>query len=196
MLVCSIAFSPYPQLNISYRRQSNYHLDSNTYALVGDCDTTTYCDVNGTCALKGCRKDIVSSPPHCILLRASIDLHDSIHTGIMVWISKNFLPFVRWANCKQSMEQRAASDIRSCPDEGDQCLTQTAVGGACQKDRDGTLQPTSSDWSILTVMTARPMPATVKCKGSGRIPQWQRICLPKLHMLVRAFNRCRLSLTE
>lgn len=27
----------------------------------------------------------------------------------------------------------------SCPDEGDQCLAQIAVGQACQKDRDGKL---------------------------------------------------------
>lgn len=43
------------------RRQNNTHLDPDTWALVTDCDATTYCNANGTCAYKGCRKDIVSS---------------------------------------------------------------------------------------------------------------------------------------
>ncbi|WVQ66202.1 uncharacterized protein L199_004381 [Kwoniella botswanensis] len=38
--------------------QSNTHLDANTYNLITDCDSTTYCASNGTCAYKGCRKDI------------------------------------------------------------------------------------------------------------------------------------------
>jgi hypothetical protein len=31
----------------------------------------------------------------------------------------------------------AEGDLGSCPDEGSGCLTQSAVGGQCQKDRDG-----------------------------------------------------------
>ncbi|KAK4686046.1 hypothetical protein P7C73_g4080, partial [Tremellales sp. Uapishka_1] len=38
--------------------QSNTHLDSNTWALIDDCDPTTYCADNQTCAYKGCRNDI------------------------------------------------------------------------------------------------------------------------------------------
>lgn len=46
------------------RRQNNTHLDPDTWALVTDCDATTYCNANGTCAYKGCRKDIVSRAEH------------------------------------------------------------------------------------------------------------------------------------
>ncbi|RSH93179.1 hypothetical protein EHS25_007532 [Saitozyma podzolica] len=38
--------------------QNNTHLDPDSWALVTDCDATTYCNANGTCAYKGCRKDI------------------------------------------------------------------------------------------------------------------------------------------
>ncbi|WVQ84452.1 hypothetical protein IAT38_006604 [Cryptococcus sp. DSM 104549] len=36
--------------------QANTHLDSSNYQLVTDCDATTYCADNGTCAWKGCRR--------------------------------------------------------------------------------------------------------------------------------------------
>ncbi|EIW71414.1 hypothetical protein TREMEDRAFT_27793 [Tremella mesenterica DSM 1558] len=38
--------------------QANSHLDSDTWALDSDCDATTYCADNSTCAYRGCRKDI------------------------------------------------------------------------------------------------------------------------------------------
>ncbi|ORX37634.1 hypothetical protein BD324DRAFT_680542 [Kockovaella imperatae] len=38
--------------------QSHTHLDTNTWNLVTDCDATTWCADNSTCANKGCRKDI------------------------------------------------------------------------------------------------------------------------------------------
>lgn len=41
-------------------RQSDTHLDFNTWNLVTDCDAQTYCADNSTCAYKGCRSDIVS----------------------------------------------------------------------------------------------------------------------------------------
>ncbi|KAL7425219.1 hypothetical protein Q5752_000907 [Cryptotrichosporon argae] len=55
--------------------QANSHLATDTWQLVTDCDATTYCADNGTCAYKGCRKDIypygyngvafVDLPPLC-----------------------------------------------------------------------------------------------------------------------------------
>nr|ODN86763.1 hypothetical protein L203_04013 [Cryptococcus depauperatus CBS 7841] len=38
--------------------QANTHLDQTNYQLVTDCVATTYCAENGTCAWKGCRKDV------------------------------------------------------------------------------------------------------------------------------------------
>jgi len=38
--------------------QANTHLDPDTWALDTDCDPTTYCASNGTCANRGCRSDI------------------------------------------------------------------------------------------------------------------------------------------
>ncbi|KAH8119384.1 hypothetical protein DFH11DRAFT_1564710 [Phellopilus nigrolimitatus] len=37
---------------------ANNHLQVGTYQFDGDCDPTTYCAPNNTCAHKGCRKDI------------------------------------------------------------------------------------------------------------------------------------------
>ncbi|KAK1923443.1 hypothetical protein DB88DRAFT_491269 [Papiliotrema laurentii] len=38
--------------------QANNHYDANTWALISNCDYQTYCADNGTCASRGCRKDI------------------------------------------------------------------------------------------------------------------------------------------
>ncbi|ORY34638.1 hypothetical protein BCR39DRAFT_513745 [Naematelia encephala] len=38
--------------------QADSHLDADTWALVTDCDPQYYCAANGTCANKGCRRDI------------------------------------------------------------------------------------------------------------------------------------------
>lgn len=37
---------------------SNNRLQVGTYQFASDCDTTTYCASNGTCAHRGCRKDV------------------------------------------------------------------------------------------------------------------------------------------
>ncbi|WRT69837.1 uncharacterized protein IL334_006828 [Kwoniella shivajii] len=83
--------------------QANQHLDGGSYNLVTDCDATTYCASNGTCAYKGCRKDI----------------YPFGYSGV----SFDQLPPL----CPSG---------QFCPDEGDQCLDQVAIGDSCQKDRD------------------------------------------------------------
>ncbi|WVR07924.1 hypothetical protein IAU60_004967 [Kwoniella sp. DSM 27419] len=88
--------------------QSNTHLDSATYNLVTDCDPTYYCADNGTCANKGCRRDIY---PFGYNYYSFDQLPPLCPTG------------------------------QFCPDEGDQCLAQVPIGGACQKDRDNECAP-------------------------------------------------------
>ncbi|WVF68362.1 hypothetical protein IAT40_003127 [Kwoniella sp. CBS 6097] len=88
--------------------QDNTHLDSATFNLVTDCDPRLYCAGNGTCAYKGCRKDIY---PFGYSAYSFDQLPPLCPTG------------------------------QFCPDEGDQCLPQVAVGEACQKDRDNECSP-------------------------------------------------------
>ena len=38
--------------------QANNRLQAGSYQFTGDCDSQTFCASNGTCANKGCRKDI------------------------------------------------------------------------------------------------------------------------------------------
>ena len=40
---------------------TNNRIDSGTGAFLSDCDATTYCHENNTCAYRGCRKDEVSA---------------------------------------------------------------------------------------------------------------------------------------
>lgn len=80
-------------------------LQPGTFQFAGDCDSTTFCAPNGTCAHKGCRKDI--------------------------------FPF----GYGQSDLPPLCSKGQFCPDEGDACQNQLAVGSACQLDRDDECQP-------------------------------------------------------
>jgi len=39
--------------------QANTHLDQESWSLVTDCIPSAYCEVDGTCQPKRCRRDIV-----------------------------------------------------------------------------------------------------------------------------------------
>lgn len=80
MAVLQHTSSPLPSAcivrELTFCSQANNHLDSDTWTFTSDCDQTTYCDANATCAHRGCRRDTVSLPtvqesdPCTILQRA------------------------------------------------------------------------------------------------------------------------------
>jgi len=47
-----------PATNVA--SQANTHLDQESWSLVTDCIPSAYCEVDGTCQPKRCRRDIVS----------------------------------------------------------------------------------------------------------------------------------------
>ena len=165
-------------------RQNNTHLDTDTWALVGDCDTTTYCAGNGTCVLKGCRKDIARLIP-------SIPVSPSLTwRAVSLWIQSSSFQrpppslsdrsIVRWPRCVSG----ARLTRHSCPDEMDQCLPMVAVGGTCQKDRDGTLADLQGSADRRLNVIVRRMRAPSQREATSRISQHQRQYLPELRVLV------------
>lgn len=119
-------------------RQGNTRLDSNTWALITDCDPRTYCAPNGTCADKGCRRDIVGLI--LPLLWRQLLMGGSTRSDIPIMTLTSSHPYVHRASCESPWYRLRRRLIwTSCPDEADQCLTQAGPGGPCQKNRDGVM---------------------------------------------------------
>ena len=95
---------------------SHNGLATGTLQYVSDCNATTYCNSDGTCKPKGCRRD-------------------EFPLGYpLSGIKANGWPLEAPNKCDSN---------QFCPDEGTGCQDLLAVGSACQLDRDGELAQTS-----------------------------------------------------
>lgn len=93
---------------------SHNGLATGTLQYVSDCNATTFCNSDGTCQPKGCRRD-------------EFPLGYPL-SGIK-------------ANGWKLDTPDKCDSTQFCPDEGTACQDLLAVGSACQLDRDGERAP-------------------------------------------------------
>lgn len=99
-----------------------------------------------TQALPQRHREILSFSKHGA---AVADAQSSSPLDTTMFRTMRFRPCAARDTCELPLESAAVvADRSSCPDEGDQCLPNIAVGQPCQKDRDDECQP-PSNWREL-----------------------------------------------
>ncbi|KAI0035876.1 hypothetical protein K488DRAFT_76341 [Vararia minispora EC-137] len=120
----TLAYRPLPDGIILAPRATTYTcnparngLATGTLQYVSDCNATTFCQADGTCAAKGCRRD---------------EFPLGYPQG---GFKADGVPLPTPPKCDNG---------QFCPDEGSSCQSLIAVGGQCQLDRDDSCQPPSN----------------------------------------------------